>query len=125
MIRVGVRERAAYGRHVTDPHGRHAAERLGQDWKPLLQKRREFRLAMRDQGPQANRAVGRVDPSEPLNVTQAHDTPRAHQVLSQHGHEGGATRDDSRVVAVFPEGGKGLLDRPRRAIVERVHARLR
>ena len=80
---------------------------------------------MGDQGAQSKRAIDRLDPVEPLHVAQAHETPRTNQLLAHHGHEGGAAGDDARVFAVLAEDGEGFIERPRHAILEGVHGRLR
>ena len=80
---------------------------------------------MRGQGAKSKAAVVRLDPIKPLDVAQAHETARLHQALPHHGHESGAARDDPRVLAILTEDGERLVERPGRAIVEGVHARLR
>ena len=80
---------------------------------------------MRDEGANANAAVRGLDPVEPGNLAQAHEIARANQSLPHHGDQGGAARDHSGLVPMLTQDGERFVERPRRRVLEGVHARLR
>ena len=121
LVGIGVRERAADRGHVADAHRCHATERLRENGQALRHERRDLGLPVRNQRAEADRTARRLDPVEPFDVAQAHETTGKHQALPHHRHQRGAARDDPGVVAVLLEEREHLVDGTRRPIVEGVH----
>ena len=84
-------------------------------------ERRDLGLPVRDQRAQAYRTARRLDPVQPFDVAQAHETIGKDQALPHHRHQRGAAGDDPGVIAVFLEQRERLVDGTRRPIIEGVH----
>src|SRR5207244_4945937 len=114
----------ADGGQRAEAHARDATERLREHRQPLANDRRQLRLAMRDERAETHCAV-RFDAVEAFEITETDETGRSHEPLPHHRHERGAARDHTRVVTELLERCEHFVERPGRAVLERIHRGVR
>ena len=116
--RVGVRETAADGRLVADPHRGDAREGVRERRRERAHVGRALRLPMRRGRADAEAAVVRTaDPGERADRAQADDVARPDEPLAEEEHGRGAARYEVRILAVLHEEVESLGDLARLVVV--------